>query len=241
VQSRAYGDVDLLIDRDAVPRADEALTAAGLVGGWAGVPADYAETTYRLGGPAMLDAHWHVMREPAVRAAFDMDTAAMLQRTRRVTIGDQQISVLDPADELLAAATHACYDGAYRLGWFVDIARLLGSADFDPAELRLRAAQTRTALPVQVIIDRTQRALGVAGPPPLAGGLWRRAIGLLAAARPVQHSFRQAGRGGLAYRATRATTIRSFVALGDLVFTEGIRPLITDPHHRWRMGRKRRL
>jgi hypothetical protein len=205
------------------------------------VPDEYSETNYVLSGHGALDVHWHVMREPKVRAAFALDTAEMLSRSRRVSIDGRVVRVLDGPDELIATATHACFDGAYRLGWLVDVAQLMTSAEFDAEEVRRRVASTRTALPVQVIVDRVGRALDVESVPTFVRGSWRASLGKLAAARPVERSFRQAGRGGVAFRATRSTSARSFVALSGLLFTEGVRPLISDPQHRWKVGRKGRL
>src|SRR4051794_11293874 len=238
---RAFADVDLLLARSDLDRADAALRDAGLRGGWAGVPTDYGETTYSLGAQGTLDVHWHVMREPKVRAAFALDISGMLDRAERAPLGDGQVCVLDPVDELITVATHACFDGAYRLGWFVDVARLLTADEFSSAELRRRAARSHTGLPVQVILDRARLALGIEIPPPMARGAWRQTLRVLSVSRPVQRSFRQAGRGGLAYRATRRTSAHSFAAAGRLAITEGLRPLLSDPEHRWRMVRKRRL
>ena len=218
---RAFSDVDLLIARRDRDRVNAALHEAGLAGGWSGVPDGYAETGYYLNGFGALDLHWHVMREEPTRAAFALDTDAMLARAARVPHADGSALMLDAADELIAVATHACYDGAYRLGWMVDIARLLRDRSLDRDELRRRCIETRTALPVQVILDRTCRALGVADEPELARGSWRALLNGVAAARPVQRTFRQVGRGGLIFRATRPSSARSFAALGHTRLSRG--------------------
>jgi hypothetical protein len=240
-EQRTFADIDILVDQFAHERVDDALSEAGLVRGWMGVADGHAEAVYYLAGFGTLDLHWHVMRERAVRESFALDTAAMLDRAERVSQPDVAACVLDAVDELIAVATHACFDGAYRLGWFVDVARLMRPPDFDHHELRKRCAATGTSLPVQVVLDRAHRAFDVrAESRPLARGAWRRLLGTVAAARPVERSFRQAGRGGLAFRATRPTSARSFVALSRLVVTDGIRPLVTDRDHRWRTVRNRR-
>jgi hypothetical protein len=238
---RAFGDIELLVDRGDLEAVDDALHGAGFSGGWTGTPDAYAETGYHLPGAGALDLHWHVMREPAVRTAFELETAAMLARATRHSHTGGTALMLDTVDELIAVATHACFDGAYRLGWFVDVARLLGSPELDEHELRRRCAETRTALPVQVILDRTSHALGLPARTPLVAGPWRALLRGVSAARPVERSFRQVGRGGLVFRATRPTSGRSVTALGSIVIDEGLRPLMSDPNHRWRIGRKRRI
>jgi hypothetical protein len=240
-EQRSYGDIDLLVRRRDLVQVDEALRGAGFGGGWTAVPDDYAESGYYLAGFGSLDLHWHVMREAAVRAAYRLDTTAMINRSRRVDCGDGTAPALDAVDELISVATHACFDGAYRLGWFVDVAQLLRSPELDYAELGARCAATGTGLPVQVVLDRAARALGGPNRPPLARGPWRRALAAVSAARPVERTFRQAGRGGLVFRATRPTSARSLLALGGLAYREALHPLLTDSNHRWRIGRKRRF
>lgn len=237
---RAYSDIDVLINRRDVGRADAALRAAGLSGGWEGVPDIYAEAGYHLGGMGSVDLHWHVMRERRVRAAYALDVDAMLGRARR-NPSVSNLFTLDAADEVIAVATHACFDGAYRLGWFVDVARLLTAPGFDSDELRRRCAQTSTRLPVQVILDRAASAIELPIDLALVGGAWRRTLKELSVRRPVERTFRQAGRGGLAYRATRPTSVRSFAALVGISVREGVVPLLQDPDHRWKTRRNIRI
>jgi hypothetical protein len=239
---RMFGDLDVLISRDDVQRADEALLGAGLTGGWTATPSEYAEAMYVLGSSGTLDMHWHVMREAAVRSAFDISTAAMVGRATRLPLYEGDAFVLDDYDLLIAVATHACFDGAYRLGWLVDVAQVLRAPGLSVDELRARCDVTRTGLPVQIVIDRAVRALGVPGvSPALARGPWRTVMSRLSAARPAERSFRQAGRGGLVFRATRAGSARSAAALVRLTVAEGLVPLARDRGHRWRTRQAERL
>lgn len=239
---RMFSDLDVLISRSDVDRADAALRSADLTGGWHAVPDGYAETMYSQGPSGVVDVHWHVMREAQVRSAFSLDTASMLARARRVPLYDGSAVVLDDVDLLIAVATHACFDGAYRLGWLVDVAQILRAPSFSIEELRRRCAQTKASLPVQVVLDRAVRALEVpAAALPLDSGTWRKMLSRLSAARPVERTFRQAGRGGLVFRATRATSGRSAAALGRLVISEALVPLVHDRAHRWRTVRDQRI
>jgi hypothetical protein len=238
---RMFGDLDVLVDPRAARAAENALHDAGLSGGWGATPSDYAEASFTFAS-GHVDLHWHVMREAPVRDAFGIDTAAMLSRAQRVPLYETEALVLDDVDELIAVATHACFDGAYRLGWLVDVARVLRAPSFDVAVLRSRCAANGTSLPVQIVLDRAVRALGItAVRPPLARGGWRRVVAALAAARPVERTFRQAGRGGLVFRATRRGSAQSAAALGRLAVTEALVPLVRDRQHRWRTDPKSRI
>jgi hypothetical protein len=239
---RMFSDIDLLVNRTDLGHCDAALQEAGLVGGWAGIPDDYAESGYHLPGIAALDLHWHVMREAKVRNSFALDTSVMLQRTRRISEAGFAACSLDDVDQLIAVATHACFDGGYRLGWLVDVARLMRAGAIDHSELRHRCLRSRTALPVQAVLDRTARTLSLEPLiPPLAHGQWRGFLNAVTRARPTERTFRQAGRGGLVFRATRTGTLRSIGALGANTVSEGLRPLLLDRNHRWRMVRNRRV
>ncbi|MDT4937725.1 MAG: hypothetical protein QOG80_1396 [Pseudonocardiales bacterium] len=232
---RMFGDVDVLVARHDLAVADDALRDAGLRGGWAAVPDDYAETMYVLGSSGTLDLHWHVMREALVRSAFGLDTVSMLARSSRLPVFGATAPCLDPVDLFIAVATHACFDGAYRLGWYVDLAVLLRSPDVSWDEVRSRCAATRTSLAVQVVVDRTVRTLEIVPPGrALASGPWRALLSRVSAARPVERTFRQAGRGGLIFRATRSGSALSYAALGRLAVMEALVPLVRDRRHRWR-------
>jgi len=243
---RTYVDIDLLISVENLIEANQALRSAGLK------PIDnrldkavrsgYGEVTYHGPNNTTLDLHWHPMREPAVRRSFNWPTSDLLKRTTTAEVADIELSILDPEDMLIAVATHACYDGAYRLGWFVDVARIEQSDQLRWDVLAQRCRSAGVGLPVQVVLDRGRRALGYHpdGSWPLARGTWRGVTAALSAARPVEQTFGQAGRGGVVFRATRRTTVGSLGALAGLVVAEVAQPVLTDPEHRWRRSRPER-
>lgn len=239
---RAFGDLDVLVDRADLAGVDAVLRGAGLSGsGWPRSAPGYGETEYVSPGLGVVDLHWHVMREPLVRRGFAVDTAAMLARAESMDVGGLAVPVLDPPDLLLAVATHACFDGAYRLGWLVDVARMLRSDRLDWDEVGRRCLETGTSLPVQLVLERTRQELGVLPlGPRLARCAWTRFVGAVSEARPAHRSFRQAGRAGVVFRATRSSTVPSVVALGGLLVHEVAVPLLTDPQHRWRRPRGQR-
>jgi hypothetical protein len=242
---RTYVDIDLLIPEDAIGRADEALKSAGLqptnVYWHEAVRSGYGEVTYLGPNHTMLDLHTHPIREPAIRRAFSWTTADLLSRSTVTHVAGIELPVLDPEDMLIAVATHACYDGAYRLGWLLDIARIEQSGRVRWDVLAERCRGTGIGLPVQVVLDRARRTLGYHEvSPTLARGPWPRLTAGLAAVRPVEQTFGQALRGGVIFRSTRQTAGRSVAALATLVLDEVAKPLLTDPNHRWKRRRRQR-
>jgi hypothetical protein len=243
---RTYADIDLLISVDNLAQANQVLRSVGLQpnGGefLKAANSGYGEVNYYGPKNTALDLHWHPMREPAVRKSFNWPTSDLLKRTTTAEVADIELSILDPEDMLIAVATHACYDGAYRLGWFVDVARIEQSGQVRWDVLAQRCRSAGVGLPVQVVLDRGRRALGYhpEGSWPLARGTWRSVSATLDAARPVEQTFGQAGRGGVVFRATRRTTASSLAALAGLAVAEVAQPVLTDPEHRWKRSRHER-
>ena len=243
---RTYVDIDLLISRETFGQADEALRSAGLHPtdfDWRRtIESGYGEVTYLGPDHTMLDLHWHPIREPAIRRAFTWTTHDLIGRATTAHVASVDVAVLDPEDMLIAVATHACYDGAYRLGWLVDVVRIERSGQVRWDELAARCESTGIGLPVQVVLDRARRTFGYhpEGSRPLARGPWRTLTAAVAAVRPVEQTFGQAGRGGVVYRSTRQTSGISIAALATLMREEVAKPLLTDSEHRWRRGRHER-
>jgi hypothetical protein len=242
---RAYGDVDLLIRAEDLDRADVALRDMGCIPGeprWQQVLSDgYGEVFYVASRSATVDLHWHPTRELAVRRGFGLDTSDLIGRSQTVLIGDVAVPVLDTEDMLVVVCAHACFDGAYRLGWLMDAARIERSGRLRWDVLNDRCEETGLGLPVQVVLDRARHTLGYSPSiAPLSRGTWRKLTQALSALRPVEQTFGQVGRGGVVYRSTRRTTLRSSWTLGRLAITEVVKPVLTDPRHRWRQGREHR-
>ena len=242
---RTYMDIDLLISIEDLDVANDALGSVGLLPTdvrWRQVAnSGYGEVTYLGPDHTMLDLHWHPIREPVIRRAFTWTTQDLLGRATIAPVAGIEVPVLDPEDMLIAVASHACYDGAYRLGWLVDVARIERSGRVRWDVLAERCASTGIGLPVQVVRDRARRVLGYPEQSrPLARGTWRMLTATLAAVRPVEQTFGQVLRGGILYRSTRQSSGASIAALATLMRDEVARPLLTDPDHRWRSRRRQR-
>lgn len=239
---RTYSDVDLLVDPTNLETAHEALSEAGFrLSGmdWKeALQTGYGELLYAAPNGTALDLHWHVLREPQVRAGFRVDTTEMLHRSVPLQMS-ADAAMLDPEDMLIAVAMHACYDGAYRLGWLVDVDRVESRVSYQV--LAERCSQTGTGLPVQVVLDRSRAALGTVDEKPrLSRGAWRTMLSALSLIRPIEHTFGQIMRGGVLYRSTRQTTAQSAAAFGRLLVDEVARPVLTNPSHRWRRPKAER-
>ncbi|HTZ43832.1 MAG TPA: nucleotidyltransferase family protein [Jatrophihabitans sp.] len=179
-----YGvDIDVLVPPDRFAELCERLPAAGwqlLDRNWpllaATVP---GELRFRSPTGALFDVHWHLMTNPALRAAFVLPTGALLARRRTLPAG---LPALDPADQLVHLAVHAALSGASRLGWLADCG-LAASRLADPAGLAERAREARAGHAVALVLDRAHRWLGT---PVLPGRpAWRGLTALVDRASPL--------------------------------------------------------
>ena len=148
---RPMSDVDLLIPRDALARALEALEAAG----FRLPPADHREfweeTWYDLpveapdGTPGAVELHWSIAQE----GRHFPDVAGMLARARELRYGPVTGLALGPVDLHLHQALHLGYHYFQPKGiWVVDLALLHLAAEARPGELleRARSWGMRTVL-----------------------------------------------------------------------------------------------
>jgi hypothetical protein len=137
---RLFNDVDLMVPREQIRAAEQALFAAG----WVAARLDaYDERYYRdlmheipplehVERRTTLDLH-HAITPPTSR--FAVDSRLLFERVRPVA-GFPKLSVLDPADMVLHAVAHLLQDGDFSGGLrdLLDVADLLqhfgGDTDF---------------------------------------------------------------------------------------------------------------
>ena len=171
---RAYVDVDVLVRAEDLGHVDLLLRQMGC--GPSGLlwpqafSSGYGEILYTAPSGVALDVHWHPIREPAIRRAFSLATKDLLERSRMLEIDGASVPVLDAEDMLVVVCAHACYDGAYRLGWLVDVARIEQSGHIGRGTLEERCRKSDLGLPVQVILDRAAQRSGTP-PEPFTAGL----------------------------------------------------------------------
>jgi len=126
---RGYVDLDLLVTPPEFPVALLALERAGcnvFERNWPLVR-DRGLGALRLTMPAgtVLDLHWHLFYERAVRRAVPVDLGGVRKRARSVELAGRRVRTLDGLDTLVHLAVPAALDGGDRLVWCTDIEQAL--------------------------------------------------------------------------------------------------------------------
>jgi hypothetical protein len=224
---RSFEDLDLLVEPGQLRAVLEVLSRTGSVlldRNWALIRLSRrGELTLGLPAGGALDLHWHVLNEAVVRRHFRVSTTDLLDRVRPVSIGAGVVPTLDPADTLLHVAAHACLSGGHRLAWCVDVRSVASSGEVDWSEVVRRGRRSGLALPVGIMLARTQFLLGLDLPPGVLRDLggdtsWARAMRALTRARPVPEVRRHVLSG---HTVTASTRNDSAVSVGALVTAVG--------------------
>lgn len=166
---RGYVDLDVLVPAVGFPAAVAALERAGCrvyEQNWQ-LARRQLLGELRLFTPAgsVVDLHWHLTAERAVREAFRIDLAGVWARARRVSVSGCPVGTLDPADTIVHLALHASLAGGHRLVWLKDLEQALRGPDA-PAwpELTGRAAGWPAGVAVALMLARVRRTLGLPVP-----------------------------------------------------------------------------
>ncbi|HEY5184340.1 MAG TPA: nucleotidyltransferase family protein, partial [Actinomycetes bacterium] len=171
---RAYVDLDLLVDGEDLPLALTTLEDAGcrlLERNWPRMGHLLPGQVHLL-TPAqtLLDLHWHVLDDPALRRDARMDSSTLISRSRPVALPTGPVPTFDPADTVVHLCVHAAQSGGNRLIWLVDIDRALALTGLD--EVVDRALEMRVGPAVEVMLRRARAVLGT----PVATGQLRRLV-----------------------------------------------------------------
>lgn len=185
---RQYVDLDLLVDPRNFGRVLDALVAGGaemVDRNWELIERQRrAEVSLRLSNGTVLDLHWNVVNNAALRRQFRLPTAEMLARSIPVTIGGTAVRTLDPSDTLLHVAYHTAHSGGHRLMWLKDVERAVADPALEWPETFRRARAYGVELVLGVVLARIERVLGFGVRPPDAAfdAARRSAWGALASA-----------------------------------------------------------
>lgn len=173
---RQVGDLDILLPRDALPVAEEALLASGFE--WVKAD-DYSQAYYRdwmhelpplihRERGSAVDVHHTILPLTARRTP---DAAALIEASIELRPG---VRILAPADMIVHAATHLLADGDLAGGlrnlWDIDrLLRLFSSnRDFWP-ELGRRASLHQMREPVALALRLTSTLFATPVEPRIAG------------------------------------------------------------------------
>lgn len=174
---RLFNDVDLMVPREQIRAAEQALFAAG----WVAARLDpYDERYYRdlmheipplehVERRTTLDLH-HAITPPTSR--FAVDSRLLFERVRPVP-GMPGLWLLDPADMVLHAIAHLLQDGDFAGGQrdLLDVADLLQHFDNDPdiwPQLILRSRQLGLETSLFQALTQVRRLFGTAWPDAVA-------------------------------------------------------------------------
>jgi hypothetical protein len=166
---RGYVDLDVLVPAADFPAAVAALERAGCrvyERNWR-LARELLLGELRLFTPAgsVLDLHWHLTAERAVREAFRIDLAAVRARARRVPVGGRLVATLDRTDTVVHLALHASLAGGHRLVWLKDLEQALRAPDAPSwPEIAGRATTWRAGVAVGLMLARARGTLGVPVP-----------------------------------------------------------------------------
>lgn len=105
-----------------------------------------------------IDLHWNLI--DMHRRRMHLDTDAILERARPITVGGLRVKTLDPVDTTIHLAFHAAYSGADRLLWLKDVERAAELLRPDWDELTARADRANVGRGVGLILERCRRTLG---------------------------------------------------------------------------------
>jgi hypothetical protein len=162
---REYTDLDILVhpaDFAMALRTLERLHFALVDRNWPEIHRlGRAELAMRGPSGLPLDLHWDIAVAPHDRRVFRADLPGMLERVRRVRLGNGvEVPALDATDTLLHVGIHAALSGANRLMWIADVHFSAGAADVDWSALEDRLVRARMSAPVAVVLGRAERTFG---------------------------------------------------------------------------------
>lgn len=176
---RSAVDLDLVVSPRDFPLALSSLQEAGCLlyeADWAFALAKMPGSL-RLFTPAgtVLDLHWSLFAEPAVRTAFPLGVEALMRRSRTVVLAGRSVRTLDDVDMVVHLALHASLAGGHRLVWLKDLEQALlrgrqeGWLDWDV--LARRAEQCNAGPALALMLARTRAVLGAEVPGAVLRGL----------------------------------------------------------------------
>ena len=142
---RQFGDLDILVRRHDVWRAEKLLTSLGYLPQYRLAPpqkaaflrsqAEHAFVHERV--KSVVELHWTI----AERAfSFPLDPECLWGRLEQISLGNRTLTTLSPEDTLLILCVHGAKHLWIRLAWICDVSELiLAHRDMDWEQILARA------------------------------------------------------------------------------------------------------
>lgn len=165
---RMYGDLDIVVAREAYARAIEALEGEQselLDRNWELIRREQrGQLHFVLSFGTVADLHWHLLNRESVRRSLSLSMDGMFDRAVEVDLPGLRVRTLDRVDTLAHLCVHAALSGADRLGWLKDIEQATVARSVPWDQVIERAAAWRAGPLVAVALERSQRSLGTPVP-----------------------------------------------------------------------------
>lgn len=234
--TRAYNDLDLMVDRRDFADALRAIEKVGSIEdrNWALLVRDGLSQVHCSAFGVPIDLHWHVLNEEHVRASFAVDADGLLARAAVAPELGPALRVLDPVDAFLHVALHGVLSGGDRLLWHVDLHHSAAVIE-DWDETVRRAHRARVGLPVQVMVEKVRQSIGISTPQNISRSLSGQiGAGLTRLLRSWQPHGRLPGGGSLNRASARALRGRPG-ATAQALARQGLAMVgrFRDPHEFW--------
>jgi hypothetical protein len=190
---RHVGDIDLLVRRGDVERADEAIQAAG----WRRTRPDFRLTPLQTRRYLQLKPEFEYRREERAQRVELLWQLEGLPESESIwtdatvcTVGGGPLRTLDPGSNALYLSQHGARHAWYRLFWLVDVALMVQDPAVDWEAAVSLARRTGVERPLLQAGALAHELFGAALPPALIPGPSERAV----VASLVREAMRQIGR-----------------------------------------------
>ncbi len=239
---RDYADLDLLVGRKHFVESLELLQSRGATV----IEQDWREVLQLFKGElnlraqlTVIDLHWSLLYDHALRSSFAWDDAQHLSRRVVVDLGSGLVvPTLDAASTLLHLCVHAALAGGQKLSWMLDVAYASEQPTLDWDLFERESHQQGVALCTGVMLRRVRTTLGLGSwSSQLERSLttesrWASAIRCMDVLHPASRWSGGSLSGHLVMASTRRDTGSSLRELRNRIATE-IGVIRADEGHPW--------
>jgi hypothetical protein len=234
---RHAGDIDLLVHRGDVERADEAIQAAG----WRRTRPDFRLTPLQTRRYLQIKPEFEYVRDQP-RQRLELlwrleglaDAPAIWSNSVTCTLGGDPVRTLDPGTNALYLSQHGARHAWYRLFWLVDIALLLQDPGLDWEATVSLARRTGVERPLLQAGAIAHELLGAGLPPALVPRPSEQTVVASLARDAVRQITRKPSQDEYSADWFRQTRYRTRLARGAKAKFSVLAPHLLSPEG-WRM------